>query len=384
MSYYIHAAQFFLRHTVEHGGYLEITDDGKFGDYSTDKPVGKIVDYGQQMIAPGLVDTHIHGLLNHDVMDNDLTALKELSEGLLQTGVTSWLPTTLTASVEQLNAVTATIGAHYQEMPGAKIQGIHYEGPFFTVKHKGAQNPTYFRDPDIDIFNHWQELAHGLVKKIAIAPERKGAAEFTKAVAAQKVAVALGHTDATYEQAKAVMDAGASVFTHAFNGMRGFDHKAPGMAGAAMVMHGATAELICDGHHVHPKAAEILFDAQGPEHIALVTDCMRAGLMPDGDYVLGEYPVIVADGMARMKQGGSLAGSVLQLKDGLKNVVDWGFATPAQASLMASTIPAKSSYISDQCGQISPGRAADFIVLNPDMSLALTYLDGEKRYQADA
>ncbi|MBW4803742.1 N-acetylglucosamine-6-phosphate deacetylase [Loigolactobacillus coryniformis] len=381
MSYYIHAAHFFLRHTVEHGGYLEITDEGKFGDYSSDKPIGKIVDYRQQMIAPGLVDTHIHGLLNHDVMDNDLTALQEMSDGLLQAGVTSWLPTTLTASLEQLNEVTATIGDHYHEMLGAKIQGIYYEGPFFTVKHKGAQNPEYFRDPDVDIFNKWQRLAHGLVKKIALAPERNGAVEFTKAVSQQGVAIALGHTDATYEQAKVAIDAGATVFTHAFNGMRGFDHRAPGMAGAAMVMRGVTDELICDGHHVHPKAAEILFDAQGAEHIAMITDCMRAGLMPDGDYVLGEYPVIVANGMARLKQGGSLAGSVLQLKDAIKNVVDWGFATPAQAILMASAIPAQSCCIDDQCGQILPGRAADFIVLNANMTLAKTYLDGVLRYQ---
>lgn len=382
MSYYIHASHFFLRHIIEHGGYLEITSDGKFGDYTSTKPVGKIIDYGQQMIAPGLVDTHIHGLLNHDVMDNDLSALQEMSEGLLKTGVTSWLPTTLTASIEQLDAVTATIGNHYREMSGAKIQGIYYEGPFFTVKHKGAQNPIYFRDPSIPIFNHWQKLAHGIVKKIALAPERDGAVAFTKAVSAQGVTVAIGHTNATYEQTKATIDAGATVFTHAFNGMSGFDHRVLGTTGASLVMHGVTDELICDGHHVHPKAAEILFDAQGAEHIALITDCMRAGLMPEGDYVLGEYPVIVAEGMARLKQGGSLAGSVLQLKDALKNVVDWGFATPAQASLMASAIPAQSCHINDCCGQILPGRDADFVVLNQNMDLTETYLDGVLRYQA--
>lgn len=385
MTYYIHAKKFFLKNTTENGGYLEITDDGKFGAFYTEdnKPEGKIVDYSDKMVAPGLVDTHIHGLVGNDVMDNDWTKINEMSEGLLKAGVTSWLPTTLTASHEQLMETCRMIGENYQKATGAKVRGIHFEGPFYTEEHKGAQNPKYFRDPDVKEFEEWQEAAHGMIKKISIAPERKGSVEFTSAVASDDVAVTLGHSSATFEQAKACVEAGASGFTHAYNGMSGLNHRQPGMVGAAMSMNFVDDELICDGHHVQPYAARILIDKKTPEHIALITDCMSAGLMPDGDYVLGEFPVTVGDGQVRLQQEPhSLAGSILLLKDAIKNVVDWEVATEEDAITMGSYVPAKSTHIDDACGAILPGRDADFIVLNSDMSLDQTYLDGESRYQA--
>ncbi|WP_125713411.1 N-acetylglucosamine-6-phosphate deacetylase [Companilactobacillus kedongensis] len=385
MTYYIHAKKFFLKNTTENGGYLEITDDGKFGGFYTEdnKPEGKIVDYSDKMVAPGLVDTHIHGLVGNDVMDNDWTKINEMSEGLLKAGVTSWLPTTLTASHEQLMETCRMIGENYQKATGAKVRGIHFEGPFYTEEHKGAQNPKYFRDPDVEEFKEWQEAAHGMIKKISIAPERKGSVEFTAAVASDDVAVTLGHSSATFEQAKACVEAGASGFTHAYNGMSGLNHRQPGMVGAAMSMNFVDDELICDGHHVQPYAARILIDKKTPEHIALITDCMSAGLMPDGEYVLGELPVTVADGQVRLQEAPhNLAGSILLLKDAIKNVVDWNIATDEEAVTMGSYVPAKSSKIADKCGSITPGHDADFIILDDDMSLSETYLDGESRYQA--
>ncbi len=174
MSYYIHADKFFLKNTTENGGWLEITDDGKFGDYTPsygEKPTGEIKDYGDQWIAPGLVDTHIHGSLGHDVMDNDWAGINEMSEGLLKTGVTSWLPTTLTGPFDQLNDVCKTIGEHAGEETGAKIQGIYFEGPFFTEEHKGAQNSKYFRDPSIEEYDEWQKSAKGMLQKKWLWPQ---------------------------------------------------------------------------------------------------------------------------------------------------------------------------------------------------------------------
>jgi N-acetylglucosamine-6-phosphate deacetylase len=385
MSYYIHADKFFLKNTTENGGWLEITDDGKFGDYTPaygTKPTGEIKEYGDQWIAPGLVDTHIHGSLGHDVMDNDWNAINDMSEGLLKTGVTSWLPTTLTADFDHLNAVCKTIGDHAGEETGAKVQGIYFEGPFFTEEHKGAQNPKYFRDPSIEEYDEWQKSAKGMLQKMALAPERDGAVAFTKHMAQDGKAVALGHSSATFEQAKACVEAGATVFCHTFNGMSGLTHREPGMVGAAMFMNIVDDELICDGHHVRPEVASSLIREKTPEHIALITDCMSAGLMPEGDYMLGEFPVIVKDGTARLKNGGNLAGSILKLNDAIKNVVDWNGNTPEEAVMMGSYVPAKSSKIDDKCGSILPGRDADFLVLNKDMSLSETYLDGVSRYQA--
>ncbi|MDH6365303.1 N-acetylglucosamine-6-phosphate deacetylase [Enterococcus sp. PF1-24] len=381
MRTFIFADKFFLNSGVKGTGYLEITD-GVFGDFYQEVPVadGKIIDETGKWIAPGLVDTHIHGYKNHDVMDNDAEGLKVMSEGLLACGVTSFLPTTLTSSKERLKDVAQTIGEVYQEVPGAKIQGIYFEGPFFTEEHKGAQNPSYFGDPDLTTFHEWQEASGGLIKKIALAPERDGVKEFVEAVTAEGVVVSLGHSDATLAEAQTAVEAGASVFVHAFNGMRGLNHREPGMVGALMSLQHVFSELICDGHHVHPNAAEILMEKVGHDHVALITDCMMAGGMPDGNYMLGEFPVTVAEGTARLESG-NLAGSILKLKEAIKNVVDWGIAKPEEAIMMASLVPAISCKIDDKCGMIANGRAADFIVLEPDMELAATYLDGVERYR---
>ncbi|WEG73875.1 N-acetylglucosamine-6-phosphate deacetylase [Vagococcus intermedius] len=381
MTKYIKADKFFLKSGMVGPGYLAV-DGGVFGEFSKEISEGQeIIDYTGKWIAPGLVDTHIHGYMNHDVMDNDAEGIKVMSEGLLSCGVTSFLPTTLTSSRELLTKVAKTIGDSYQEVKGAKIQGIYFEGPFFTEKYKGAQNPGYFSDPSIEVFNEWQEASGGLIKKIALAPEREGVSEFVKEVTSQGVVVALGHSDATLEEAQKAVEAGASVFVHAFNGMRGLHHREPGMVGATMTLHDVYAELICDGHHVHHKAMDVLIKTKGHDHIALITDCMMAGGMPDGDYMLGEFPVTVAGGTARMESG-NLAGSILKLKEALKNVVDWGMATPEQAVMMASLIPAVSCNIDDKCGVIASGRDADFIVLSNKLELEATYLDGIKRYEA--
>ena len=383
MPKYIQADQFFYPHGIRQGGYLELVN-GKFGKWVTKIPAdAEVIDYTGYSIAPGLVDTHIHGFGGVDVMDNNIEGtLHTMSEGLLSTGVTSFLPTTLTSTFELLLAVTENIGAHYQEATGAKIRGLYFEGPYFTEKYKGAQNPIYMKDPRMDEFRAWQKAANGLLNKIALAPEREGVEDFVRTVTGEGVTVALGHSNATFDQAKKAVDAGASVWVHAYNGMRGLTHRELGMVGAMYELPHTYAELICDGHHVDPKACDILLKQKGTENIALITDCMTAGGLQDGDYMLGEFPVVVSNGTARLKSTGNLAGSILKLKDGLKNVVEWGIANPHEAVMMASLNPAKSVHIDDVCGQIREGYDADFIVLDKDLELVATYLDGEKRYQA--
>jgi N-acetylglucosamine-6-phosphate deacetylase len=272
------------------------------------------------------------------------------------------------------------IGANYSKVRGAKIKGIFLEGPFFTEKYKGAQNTKYFCDPSIDTLKIWQERSNDFIKKIAIAPERNGSDEFIEYAVKDEIAVALAHSDATYEQAKQAVAKGASIFVHTYNGMSPLHHREPGMVGAAMNLKDVFAEIICDGHHVHPAAANMLMNTRGRKETVMVTDCMMAGGMQEGHYQLGEFPVEVKDGAARLESG-SLAGSILQLKDAVKNVVDWGIATPEEAIYMASTAPAKSVGIDHECGEIAEGSAADFIVLNPSLGLIATYIDGVCRYQ---
>lgn len=382
MKYYVYAKQIVLDDQVIDKAYLTI-EDGKFGPILMEEPQdAPIKDYSQSIVAPGLVDTHIHGYKSHDVMDNDFEGIKVISEGLLSCGVTSWLPTTLTSSAQLLNDVCETIGNHYQEVTGAKIRGIFLEGPFFTEKYKGAQNPKYMSDPSVEKLAKWHELSQGLVNKIAIAPERKGVKEFIEFAKSKGVYTALAHSDATYEEAAAAVDAGANIFVHIYNGMSGLHHRNPGMVGAALSLDKVFAEMICDGHHVHPAAARVVTRARGPQETVLITDCMRAGGMGEGQSRLGEFEVVVKDGTARLKDTGNLAGSILELKQGVKNVVDWGLVSPADALRMASLTPAQSVGIDSVCGRIAPGYEADFIVVSDQLELEATYLDGELRYQA--
>ncbi|MGX7091115.1 N-acetylglucosamine-6-phosphate deacetylase [Hutsoniella sourekii] len=378
---YYQARQIILEDQVVHQGYLEVVA-GKVVAIHQDRPQFGTIDetYAEAIIAPGLVDTHIHGYGSYDVMDNSKEGLQVIAQGLLECGVTSWLPTTLTASIEELSAVVAGIADCYQDLSGARVQGIFLEGPYFTEKYKGAQNAKYMSDPSIDQLAQWIDLAQGLPLKIAIAPERRGVDAFTRYAVEQGVAVALAHSDATYDQAMAAVQAGASIFVHTYNGMSGLHHREPGMVGAALTANQVFAELICDGHHVHPAAAKIVTQCRGFDETVLITDCMRAGGIGEGPSKLGELEVMVHDGKATLVDGGNLAGSILTLIESVQNVVAWGLAPLEQALRMASWVPAQSVGIEDRCGCLAPGYPADFIVVDDQAHLLATYLAGEEVY----
>lgn len=377
MKTYYKAKKIFLENEILEDSFMEV-EDGKIKGFFKEI-ADDYIDYSNFYIAAGFVDTHIHGYKNADIMDAKPGNLNIISKGILEMGVTSFLPTTLTASFEQLNSACEIVGLEADKVEGAKVRGIFLEGPFFTEKFKGAQNKAYMSDPDIEKLKKWKELSKGLVNKIAIAPERDGAVEFIKKAKEMGVYVALGHSDATYDKALNAVNAGANIFIHIFNGMRGLHHREPGMVGAALNTD-TVAEIICDGHHVNPVSAKIVMDHKGRDKVALITDCMRAGGMPDGDYYLGEFPVKVANGTARLLDE-SLAGSVLDLKQAVKNVYDWNLATVREAIDMATVVPAKSVGIDDVCGILREGREADFIVLDESLSLKKTYLDGKLVYE---
>ena len=364
-----------LEDKILESAYMEV-ENGKILSFSKEEP--EDYEYIEGFICPGLVDTHIHGYKNQDIMDAKKGALNIISKGLLECGVTSFLPTTLTDSVERLDRACKVVGEEYKEVQGAKVRGIFLEGPFFTEKYKGAQNEKYMSDPDIEKLKRWKDLSNGLVNKIAIAPERKGAIEFIKKANQMGVYVGLGHSDATFDQAMSAVDAGANIFVHTFNGMSGLHHRNPGMVGACMKSN-AIGELICDGHHVNPVSAGILMDIKGRDKVALITDCMMAGGMEDGQYMLGEFSVKVQNGTARLENG-ALAGSILKLKDAIKNIVDWDLASLFEAVQMASLIPAKSVGIDDVCGKLHRGYDADFIVFDYNMNLKRTYINGQRKF----
>lgn len=365
--------------------YLEVKDGKFMGLYENDSQLNgeyTLIDYSNKIVGPGFVETHIHGYLGKDVMDGEIEGLNTIAQGLLSTGVTSWLPTTLTSSRQSLNDVCQLIGENYQNIKGAKIQGIFLEGPYFTTKHKGAQNPDYMSDPVIEELKNWQALSNQMIKKIALAPEREHVIPFVEYAQSQNIKVGLAHSEASFKQAEKAVKAGANIFVHTYNGMSGLHHREPGMVGAALTLEHCYAEVIADGQHVHPKAIEVLVKSRGVEEVILITDSMRAAGLGDGRSRLGEFEVEVKDGCARLVEGGSLAGSILKMNEAVKNIVDWGIVDLPSAVRMASINAAKSVGIEEKCGAIKLGFDADFIVLNQNNELEATYLNGQKVYEA--
>ena len=379
-TYAIKADKFFLPAGPQLGGYLMV-EDGVFGAWQADEPSCEIKDYTGSWIAPGMVDTHIHGFYNHSTTDNDPEGIDISSTELARRGTTSWLPTTFTDGVEQIKDACAAIAQADEgrgpDFCGARIQGIYLEGPFFTMKHVGAQNPAYLIDPSEEVFDQWKEAAGGRIVKSAMAAEHDGAAAYAAALNAKGVVTSIGHSDATYDECIAAINAGASCFTHTYNGQRGLHHREPGVVGAAMSTPETYAEIICDGKHVNPGAIKALLQAKGWQHTVLITDCLGCGGMPEGSYTSGGMDVIMKDNLCWLADGKSIAGSVLTLAQGVKNIVDWGIASADIAIRMATEVPARSVHIEDKCGSIMPGRDADFVVFDHELTLVETYVGGQ-------
>ena len=351
-TFAISADRFVLPGATAQGGYLQI-QDGAFGTWTAERPECEIVAYPGATVGPGLVDTHIHGFHNHATTDRDPVSIDDSSVALAQSGTTTWLPTTFTEAVDEIEASCAAIAAADEargdDFMGARIGGIYLEGPFFSLKKVGAQNPKYLIEPSVEVFKRWQEAAGGRIVKSALAAEHAGADAYCAALDEMGVTTCIGHSAASYHEALAAVNAGATCFVHTYNGQSALHHRDPGCVGAAMTTNGTYAEIICDGRHVVPEAVKALVDAKGWQHTVLITDCTT----------------------------GSIAGSVLTLAEGVKNMVDWQIVTVDQAIRMATEVPARSARIDGACGFIKPGRAADLTIFNADMTLAATYVGGK-------
>lgn len=380
-TYAVQASKFLLPGAAQRGGYLTVVDD-KFGHWTAKAPEGvPVVDCSGKWVAPGFVDTHIHGFYNHATDDCDADGINASSEALVRHGTTSWIPTTFTDSAERIEAACASIAAadeaRDKEFVGARIQGIYLEGPFFTGEHVGAQNPAYLCDPSVELFERWQEAAGGRIRKTALAPERDGSEEYCARISAKGVVVCIGHSDARFDKTMMAVNAGATCFVHTYNGMRGHHHREPGIVGAAMDTHHTYAELICDGYHVHPGSVKAMVNAKGWDRVALITDCLGPGGMPEGNYMSGGLPVVMRDGACYLVEGGNLAGSTATMAKVVKNVFDWDVVTAEQALRMATEVPARAAKVDGVCGLILPGRKADFVVLDEGLNLEATYLGGK-------
>jgi N-acetylglucosamine-6-phosphate deacetylase len=349
---------------VIENGWVSVADGRIAAVGASDAPSdARTVDLDGAWLLPGFVDLHMHGGGGHDV-----TASPDAMAGAVAFhrahGTTSTLISLVTAPVEQLReqvtwaaALTSTTGG---------VLGAHLEGPFLSHARCGAQNAAYLRLPDRDAFADLLAAADGTLRSMTIAPELPGALELVADVVAAGTVAALGHSDATYAQARAAIDAGASLCTHLFNGMRPLHHREPGLVGAALES-GIACELINDGVHVHPAVTSLL--GARPEQLVLVTDAIDAAGVGDGQYLLGGQAVRVQDGQARLASTGSLAGSTLTMAEAVRRaVLDSGLPIEV-ASAAASGNPARVLGLQDRVGAISPGRTADFAVLDEQLQV---------------
>ena len=334
---------------IKNGIIADISDNVKKGDINAD---------GNRVI-PGLIDVHTHGCVGLDTMDADF---EPMCRFYAEHGTTSFLPTTMTMDYDALKRVTNA----KTDFKGANILGFHFEGPYISPKHKGAQNEKYIKNPSVEDFKQFKN-----VKMITLAPELQGAMEFIKAVTPDCV-VSIGHTDCDYETALNAIENGASCLTHTYNAMPSFHHRNPGPIGAAFEKH-IYAQLICDGFHISKPVVLATYKMFGPDRMTLISDSIRSAGLPDGEYESGGLKVFLKDGAARLADG-TIAGSSATLLECVKTAVEFGIPFD-DAVKMASETPANMLRIKK--GRIEKGYDADLVILNEDFSVYKTIIDGK-------
>ncbi len=337
-----------------------------------------IVNFKKSIIVPGFIDIHTHGVVGHDSMETDLKIFNTESKFYAKHGVTSFVPTTMSQSKKDTILAIKTIReASYLKMAGAKIVGIHLEGPYFNLEKKGAQPGKYIRDVDLDELQDFIKASNNFVVIVSLAPEIEKALEAIRVLSERGITISLGHTNATYKEANRGIDAGATYATHIFNGMRPYHHREPGVIGAVLLDNRVTCEVIADLIHLHPQTIELIYKLKGSDRMILVSDSMGATGLNDGNYRLGGEKVVVKNSVACLENG-SLAGSTLTLDKALRNIVNVVRIPLKDALSMITYNPAREISIEKNIGSISKGKMADLVVLDESLQVKATFVEGEK------
>lgn len=338
------------------------------------------VDAVGLMAVPGFIDLQVNGGFGLD-FTADPTTIWDVAAQLPQYGVTTFLPTIITAPLEKAaHGQHVLAGGPPEGFAGARPLGLHVEGPFLHRDKKGAHNPAHLRPPTIEAVANWSPETG--VRLVTIAPELPGALGVIRHLVGQGVVVSAGHSMATYEQATAGFDAGITYATHLFNAMPNLHHRDPGLVAAALLDERITIGILADGLHVDPIADVIAWRLTGPDRFNLVTDAMAALGMPFGEYLLGDYAVTVEDNAARLADQ-TLAGCIVAMDEAIQNLITYTGCTLPEALATATTTPARLLGLVGELGTLTPGAAADLVLLLPDLRVCATFINGQCVY-ADA
>ena len=359
-----------------HMGAFEVKD-GRFGRILPDTVPEDAIDLNGATVIPGLVEVHSHGNSGADFSDGDYEGLKAMAKYYASVGVTSFAPASMTLPYDILEKAFATGLRLKKEAPEghARIMGIQMEGPYFSYKKRGAQNPDYLKEPDFEGFQKLWESCEGLVKIVDVAPELPGAAEFVEK-ASKLCTVSVAHTDSDYEHAKAAFDAGATHVTHLYNAMPAISHRSPGVIPAAVENENVRAEIICDGYHIHPAAIRLAFSMFGGDRMVLISDSGRCAGQEEGyTFELGGQMAEIRGGVAKLVGTDTIACSAANLWQCLRNTISFG--VKEEDAIRAATLnPARAISADKEIGSIEEGKLADFLVCAPDYSSRRVFLGG--------
>lgn len=348
-----------------------------------EKSEGEVIPLPEgAVVLPGFIDEHIHGAGGCDAMDGNFAALETIAETVAAEGTTTFLATTMTQSPENITRALNAVKEYREAAPenGARIGGVHLEGPFIAAAHKGAQPLEYVAAPDVATFEKYDAASGGSIKIVTMAPEEEGADALVTYLAAKGVVVSIGHTGAKCSDIERAIGCGARHVTHTYNAQTPLHHREIGTVGSAMLFDGLSCELIADTIHVCVPAIRLLVKNKPKDKLILITDAMRAKALKDGVSELGGQKVIVKGGEARLEDG-TLAGSVLKMNLAVKNMVQKAGVEFTQAVDYATANPARSLNLFDEIGSIRVGKRADFAVLDRDFEVICTVRDGKIVYK---